>query len=63
MNFHVFEILRTIILLTVFVSIVIWAWSSKRKQMFYEAAQRPLRDDDLGDDEHRDDSRSSAEED
>ena len=58
MNYQVLEILRMIILLMVFVSIVIWAWSSKRKQMFYDAAHLPLRNDDL-----RDADRSSAEED
>ena len=31
--------------MVVFVGIVIWAWSAKRKQAFDEAARIPLEDD------------------
>jgi cytochrome c oxidase cbb3-type subunit 4 len=37
----------TLTLLILFVSIVIWAWSSKRKDEFDEAASSPLNDDKL----------------
>ena len=34
-----------VVLMTVFVGIVIWAWSKKRTQDFSEAAQLPLEED------------------
>jgi len=37
--------LFTLILMIAFVSIVIWAWSSKRREDFAEAARLPLDDD------------------
>ncbi len=40
-----FHILWTITLLVVFVAIVVWAWSGRRKQDFAEAANLPLEDD------------------
>ena len=36
----------TVLLLVVFIGIVFWAYSSKRKQDFDEAARLPLDDDD-----------------
>ena len=36
----------TIALLAIFVGIVIWAWSGRRKADFDEAARIPLEDDD-----------------
>jgi cytochrome c oxidase cbb3-type subunit 4 len=41
-----FNSILTIVLFLVFIGIVIWAWSSKRKKQFDEAARLPL-DDDL----------------
>ncbi len=35
----------TALLLAVFVGIVVWAWSSKRKDAFERAAHLPLEDD------------------
>ena len=37
--------LLTLILMLAFVGVVIWAWSSKRKQAFDEAANLPFADD------------------
>ena len=34
-------------MLILFVSIIFWAWSSKRKDVFDEAANSPLNDDKL----------------
>jgi len=36
----------TLLLLAVFVGIIVWAWSSKRKKAFDEAARLPLEDDE-----------------
>ena len=36
----------TVLLLVIFIGIVFWAFSSKRKQDFDEAARLPLEDDD-----------------
>jgi cytochrome c oxidase cbb3-type subunit 4 len=36
----------TLVVLVLFVGIVIWAWSSKRKQEFDEAANIPFHEDD-----------------
>lgn len=44
MEYNYFEILRTVVLLAAFISIVVWAWSSKRKQAFNEAERLPLQD-------------------
>jgi len=37
--------LFTLILMVAFVTIVIWAWSGKRRKDFDEAARLPLEDD------------------
>ena len=42
MTFHLYW---TIALFVVFVGIFAWAWSSRRKQDFAEAANLPLEDD------------------
>jgi len=36
----------TVVVLVLFVGIVIWAWSGKRKQEFDEAANIPFHEDD-----------------
>ena len=41
-----FQVLWTVVAFVVFVGIAIWAFSSKRKQDFSEAANLPLTDDD-----------------
>ncbi len=43
-NFHG---LWTAALLMIFIGIVVWAWSGKRKRAFDEAARIPLEDDAL----------------
>ena len=42
MSWH---IIWTLLLLIIFIGIVLWAFSSRRKQDFEEAAQLPLEDD------------------
>ncbi len=39
------HIIWTILLLTAFVAIIMWAWSGRQKARFQDAAQIPLRDD------------------
>lgn len=39
----------TVVLLVVFVGIVWWAWSGKRKEAFREAANLPLEDEEYVD--------------
>lgn len=36
----------TVLLVIVFLAIVVWAYSSKRKSTFDKAARRPLEDDE-----------------
>ena len=36
----------TVVALVIFIGIVIWAWSGKRKQRFEEAANIPFDDDE-----------------
>ncbi len=40
-----FHIVWTIVLFTIFVGIVVWAWSGRKKRDFDEAARLPLTDD------------------
>ena len=37
----------TIVVMVVFIGIVLWAWSGKRKQSFDEAANIPFDEDDM----------------
>ena len=37
----------TVVLLVVFVGIVFWAWSGKRKESFRDAANLPLEDEEF----------------
>ena len=46
-----FHIIWTVLLLSIFLGIVIWAWSSKRKSDFEAASRLPLEDDTVGPDE------------
>lgn len=45
----------TLVLLILFIGIVLWAYSSKRKEQFDEAARLPLEDEDRrhGNDQQR----------
>ena len=45
MEITVFHGLWTALLLVIFIGIVVWAWSGKRKSAFDEAARIPLEDD------------------
>ena len=40
-----FHIVWTIVLLVLFIGIVLWAWSGRRRKDFDEAARLPLEDD------------------
>ena len=41
-----FHALWTVVLLVLFIGIVVWAWSGKRKPYFDKASRMPLEDDD-----------------
>ncbi len=41
-----FHAVWTVVLFVIFIGIVLWAWSSKRKKRFDEAARLPLDDDE-----------------
>jgi len=45
-GYAILQSLWTLLLLVVFVGIVIWAWSSKRKKSFDEVSHLPLEDDE-----------------
>ena len=46
MDIALFHGVWTAVLLVIFIGIVIWAWSGKRKRDFDEAANIPLDDDE-----------------
>ena len=46
MDFSLMQSIWTVVVLVLFVGIVIWAWSGKRKQEFDEAANIPFDEDD-----------------
>lgn len=46
MNQTLLHEIWTVVALVVFIGIVIWAWSGKRKQRFEEAANIPFDEDD-----------------
>jgi len=46
MDFPLTQSIWTVVVLVLFVGIVIWAWSGKRKQDFEEAANIPFDEDD-----------------
>lgn len=45
-GYAILDSLWTLLLLVVFLGIVVWAWSSKRKKSFDEASRLPLDDDE-----------------
>lgn len=49
MDITLLRSLFTVLMFVTFIGIVIWAWSSKRKQAFDEAANLPFADDELSD--------------
>ena len=46
MNYSFFSSVMTVVMLVVFLGIVAWAYSSKRRAAFDEAARVPLEDDE-----------------
>ncbi|MDH3888118.1 MAG: cbb3-type cytochrome c oxidase subunit 3 [Gammaproteobacteria bacterium] len=46
MDVSIVQSVWTLVVLVLFVGIVIWAWSGKRKQEFDEAANIPFHEDD-----------------
>ena len=50
MTFTLFQSLWTIVVMVTFLGIVFWAFSSKRKSRFDEAARLPFEDDPQNDD-------------
>ena len=47
MDFTLIQSLWSIVILVTFIGIVLWAYSSKRKTAFDEAARLPFDDDEL----------------
>jgi cytochrome c oxidase cbb3-type subunit IV len=47
MDYGTYGSLMTIVMLVVFLCIIAWAWSGKRRAAFDAAARMPLEDDDL----------------
>ena len=45
MNFGLIHSVWTVLLFVLFIGIIAWAWSAKRKPRFDEAAHLPLEDD------------------
>ena len=46
MDFTFIQSVWTIVVMVVFIGIVIWAWSGKRKQRFEDAANIPFTEDE-----------------
>jgi len=46
MKFEMIWSIWTVVVVVIFVAIFIWAWSSKRKKEFDEAAHIPLNEDE-----------------
>lgn len=46
MNFTMIDAIWTVVVMVVFIGIVLWAWSGKRKQAFDEAANIPFNEDE-----------------
>ena len=46
MDFTLIQSVWTIVIMVAFLGIVVWAWSSKRKQGFDEAANIPFHEDE-----------------
>ena len=46
MSLTIFHSIWTVALMALFIGIIVWAWSGRRKKAFDEAARLPLDDDD-----------------
>lgn len=53
MDLTLLRSLFTVLMFVTFIGIVIWAWSSKRKKAFDEAANLPFADDELAETENQ----------
>ena len=47
MNIGILQGIGTVLAMAAFIGVCAWAWSSKNKQRFDEAAQLPFMDEDL----------------
>lgn len=47
MDMNLFRSLFTLVLFVIFIAIVLWAWSKRRRKAFDEAANLPFADDDI----------------
>jgi len=47
MDYSLIQSIWTIVVLVLFIGIVIWAWSGKRKERFEEAANIPFAEDEM----------------
>ena len=47
MNFSLIHSIWTVLLFILFIGIIVWAWSAKRKRGFDEAARLPLEDENM----------------
>jgi cytochrome c oxidase cbb3-type subunit 4 len=47
MDYSLIQSIWTIVVMVLFIGIVIWAWSGKRKKRFDEAANLPFTEDDM----------------
>ena len=47
MDYSLVQSIWTVVVTVLFIGIVIWAWSGKRKQRFDEAANIPFDEDEL----------------
>lgn len=47
MNFGLIHSVWTLLLFVLFIGIILWAWSAKRKRAFDEAARLPLEEEDF----------------
>jgi cytochrome c oxidase cbb3-type subunit 4 len=63
MNIGILQGIGTILAMAAFVGVCVWAWSSKNKQRFDEAAQLPFMDDDLGTDNSENNNTQDSQED
>jgi cytochrome c oxidase cbb3-type subunit IV len=46
MNYGLIHSVWTVMMFVLFIGIIVWAWSGKRKKQFDDAARLPLEDDD-----------------
>ena len=60
MDYSLIQSIWTIVVMVLFVGIVIWAWSSKRKARFDEAANIPFAEDDMTSAEHRTEEKTNG---